>query len=98
MKKIAVFTTAYFPFIGGAEVAVKEISKRLTDHHFDVYTARLSRKLPKTEVEGNVTIHRLGWGCFLDKLYLAFWGHRKVVGEYDLIWGIMASFGGLAAY
>ena len=31
MKKILIFSTAYIPFIGGAEIAIKEIAERLTD-------------------------------------------------------------------
>ncbi|MEA3464240.1 MAG: glycosyltransferase, partial [Patescibacteria group bacterium] len=34
MKKILIFSTAYFPFVGGAEVAVKEIIGRLSSKEF----------------------------------------------------------------
>ena len=30
-KKILIFSTAYYPFVGGAEVAIKEITDRITD-------------------------------------------------------------------
>jgi len=30
-KRILIFSTAYLPFVGGAEVAVKEITDRLAD-------------------------------------------------------------------
>ena len=30
-QKILIFSTAYYPFVGGAEVAVKEITSRLSD-------------------------------------------------------------------
>lgn len=103
MRRVAIFTTAYWPLVGGAEVAVQEITKRLTDFHFDIYTARLRRDLPAVESINNVTIHRLGYGwSLIDKLLLAFRGHRYAQVNnsqeaYDLIWGVMASFGGLAA-
>ena len=57
--KILIFSTAYFPFVGGAEVAVKEITDRLASHgttrpvlggdgfSFDMITARMDNKLPQ---------------------------------------------------
>ncbi|MEX0918556.1 MAG: glycosyltransferase [Candidatus Paceibacterota bacterium] len=102
MKRVAVFTTAYLPLIGGAEVAIFEITKRFSDFHFDIYTARLNRHLPKVEEVGNVTIYRLGLGFYFDKWWLAFGGHRLALVNhrqqpYDFIWAVIASFGGLAA-
>jgi len=104
MKKILIFSTAYFPFVGGAEVAVKEITDRLgNDFVFGMITARIDRKLPKEEKIGNVNVYRvgIGWPIF-DKYYLAFFGqklaqkiHKK--NKYDSIWSIMASYGGFAA-
>ena len=36
-KRILIFSTAYFPFVGGAEVAIKEITGRLGhDFIFDL--------------------------------------------------------------
>jgi len=102
-KKILIFSTAYFPFVGGAEVAVGEITNRISDIEFDMVTARMDRKLPRFEKVGNISVYRVGIGLpIFDKLMLAFWGaklagklHRK--NKYDAIWAIMASFGGLAA-
>lgn len=102
-KRVLIFSTAYLPFIGGAELAVKEITNRLPDYDFDLITARIKSSLPKNEVIGRVNVYRLGWGVpILDKLYLAFRGGAfgQKLGrqkKYDLVWGIMASFGGLAA-
>ncbi|MBX4206561.1 hypothetical protein KW784_02125, partial [Candidatus Parcubacteria bacterium] len=74
--KVLIFSTAYFPFIGGAEVAVWEITERLgADIEFDLITARLDKSLPATEKIGAVTVYRLGWGIpLLDKLLLPFAG------------------------
>jgi hypothetical protein len=67
---ILVFSTAYFPFVGGAEVAVREIARRLPHYHFDVVTAQMNINLPKTEHHNNVTIHRIGTGIpLVDKLF-----------------------------
>ena len=100
MKHIIIFSTAYLPLAGGAEIAVKEITARLPDYEFDLVTARIDRSLPKKEKIGDVTVYRLGWGCRLDKFYLAFLGGEwaaKNISNSDAIWAIMASFGGLAA-
>ena len=62
-KKILIFSLTYHPFIGGAEVAIKEITDRIseTDISFDMITLRFNSELPKVERFGNVTIHRIGF-------------------------------------
>jgi len=101
-QRILIFSTAYLPLVGGAEVAVKEITDRLTEYDFDVLTARLDRKLPRREQVGRATVYRLGWGLPVDKLWLA-WGGAFLATRlhsrkpYNGVWAIMASFGGLAA-
>lgn len=62
-KKILIFSLVYYPnFIGGAEVAIKEITDRLSHgFEFDMVTLRLDSHLPKIEKIGNVTIYRVGW-------------------------------------
>jgi glycosyltransferase involved in cell wall biosynthesis len=103
MKKILIFSTTYLPFIGGAEIAVKEITDRLSDFHFDMITAKMNRKLSKEEKISNVNVYRIGIGIpKIDKYLFAFFGyyfakklHKK--NRYNAIWVIMASFGGLAA-
>ena len=46
-KRILIFSTAYYPFVGGAEVAVKEITDRLAgDFDFDLITAKIKKGLP----------------------------------------------------
>lgn len=61
MKKILIFSTAYFPFVGGAEIAVKEITNRISDIQFDMITLRFDNKLPKFEKIGNVNVYRIGF-------------------------------------
>jgi glycosyltransferase involved in cell wall biosynthesis len=111
MTKILIFSTAYFPFVGGAEVAVKEITDRLSPkasdgkHQFlfDMITARLDRKLPSKERIGNINVYRLGFGFpFLDKIILAKFGWLKALrldkkNNYSAVWSIMASQAGIAA-
>jgi len=61
-SRILIFSLAYFPkFVGGAEVAVKEITDRLDDSfEFDMVTLRFSSELPKKEKIGSVTVYRVG--------------------------------------
>jgi len=60
-KKILIFSTTYFPFVGGAEIAVKEITDRVSDIQFDMITLRFDSKLPKFEKKGNINIYRIGF-------------------------------------
>lgn len=64
MKKILIFSLNYYPkFIGGAEVAIKEITDRISpdDIFFDLITLRFDPDLPQMEKIGNVTVHRIGF-------------------------------------
>ncbi|MBI2627961.1 MAG: glycosyltransferase family 4 protein [Candidatus Niyogibacteria bacterium] len=100
---IIIFSTAYLPFVGGAEIAVKEITDRINNFQFDMITARLGGKLPKSERIGNVNVYRIGFGVpMLDKYLLPFWGcfkahnlHKKK--HYRALWSIMASYAGFGA-
>lgn len=103
--RVLIFSTAYFPFIGGAEVAVKEITDRLGDEiGFDLITARLKRGLPSVEKVGKVTVYRMGIGVpLIDKFFLPYCGAWKAwrlhgQNNYDYFWGIMASFATGALY
>jgi len=103
MKKVLIFSTAYLPLIGGAEIAVKEITKRLPDWQFDLITAKIKPGLSKFEKIGNINVYRVGLGLgFLDKLFLPIFGLIRAVKlngerEYNFIWSIMASQAGVAA-
>lgn len=103
-KRILIFSTAYFPLVGGAEVAVKEITDRLSDIQFDLITARFKKDLPKIEKIGNVNVYRLGFGLsLLDKLLLPFWGAAFALklnkkNHYDFFWCIMVTFASGGAY
>ncbi len=95
MRKILIFSLVYYPrFIGGAEVAIKEITDRISPEEieFDMVTLRLDSSLPKFEKIGNVTIHRIGfsskeknsadslsWFLHLNKFLLIFTGFFKAI-------------------
>jgi len=108
--RILIFSTAYWPHVGGAEIAVKEITDRLRDIDFSMVTIRLDRQDKKEEQVGNIKVYRVGWGLGkltspvgkLDKLLFPFRAvrlanklHRQ--NGYDIIWSIMASYSGFAA-
>ncbi|MEM9336985.1 MAG: glycosyltransferase family 4 protein [Patescibacteria group bacterium] len=62
-KKILIFSLAYYPkHIGGAEVAIKEITDRINsdEYEFHLVCNRYDSTLPKTEQIGNVHVHRIG--------------------------------------
>ena len=61
--KVLIFSVAFHPFVGGAEVAVKEITERLSEgFEFFLITLRIDSRLPKEEKIGNVFVYRIGWG------------------------------------
>lgn len=60
MKKILIFSLTYHPYVGGAEVAIKEITDRLPEYEFHMITLRFDTTLPPVEEVGNITVHRLG--------------------------------------
>src|SRR3989338_7488622 len=103
MKRVALFSITYDPFVGGAEVAIKEVTNRLREYEFDLFTARLNVRLPLTQRIGNVNVYRLGSGrSLLDKwLYpwrasrLAFSKHAEK--PYGLVHAVLETYAGLAA-
>lgn len=60
-KRICIFSLTYVPFIGGAEIAVKELTGRMPELAFDMVTLRFNAALPVVEKIGNVTVHRIGF-------------------------------------
>ncbi len=58
-KKILIFSLAYHPFVGGAEVAVKKITDRLgDDFQFEMITANLDGRQKEEEEIGKIKIYR----------------------------------------
>lgn len=103
-KRILIFSTAYLPFIGGAEVAIKEITDRMPDCEFDLITAKMRGSLARTEIVGAVNVHRVGVGiASVDKLIMPFLGVFKVWNlqrryRYDAFWCMMVTFASGSAY
>lgn len=102
--RILIFSITYFPFVGGAEVAVHEITNRLNEKkfEFDLITAKLDKDLPSFEKIGNVNVYRIGHGWILDKYFFPFSAYSKALrlhkqNNYDIVQAIMANYAGLAA-
>ena len=97
-QTVLIFSTAYLPLVGGAELAVKEITDRL-DYNFILIANRFSLSHRKEERIGNTHVHRVGTGQlgYIDKLFSPFLGAflaRRLMREHEieLFWSVMASF------
>lgn len=109
MRRVLIFSLTYYPrAIGGAEVAVKEITDRIdaSEVEFDMIT--LGGSGPAVEKIGNVTVHRIGNApreanlpALMKILYVPFAAGKALLlhkqKPYDIVWPIMASYGGFAA-
>ncbi len=100
--KILIFSTAYWPFIGGAELAVKEITDRLgQDYDLDLLTVNFDGQQKAEEVVGSIRIFRLGSGLW-SKYFFPLQAVRKAIqlhkkNSYQATWAIMANQAGMAA-
>lgn len=99
MKKILVFSLAYFPrHIGGAEVAIKEITDRIgpADIEFHLITQRFDASLPVEERIGNVQVRRVGSGSsYLAKILFvpraaALGARLHRAQRFDAGWAMMS--------
>jgi|SRR3989338_7819433 len=97
--KILIFSTAYLPFIGGAELAIKEITDRLSssEFSFDLITLNLDRKQKPEEQVGSVHVIRLSCPKLFFPIFAFIRARRQHrASPYDRVWSIMASYGGFA--
>ncbi len=99
--KILIFSVAYFPFVGGAEVAVKELTDRMPDGEFHMITINHDGRQLAEERVGNVLVYRVGSGR-LARYAFPFLGAWKGLSlhrqkNFDATWSIMASYSGFAA-
>ncbi len=90
-KKILIFSLSYFPLIGGAEVAIKEITDRISDFEFDMITMRFDKSHPKFERVGNVNVYRVGGGLgyFSKILFVPQAVLFSLRHKYDAYWVMM---------
>ena len=111
-KKILIFSHAYFPhWVGGAEIALKEITDRIPPVSCEFHLITLGSTEPTFEQMGNITVHRLrmfgsfGRGGIGHKIakYLfipvAFFKGIQLQRkhQFDVFWALMATYGGFSA-
>ena len=98
-KRVLIFATTYYPVYSGAEVAVRELTDRIDDFEYDLICAKFKSGLPRVERIGNVRVHRVGFGRPIDKYFLPILGPLRALRlpKTDIIWSLMASYGGFAA-
>lgn len=95
MKRVLIFSLAYYPHVGGAEVALKEITDRLSDIEFHMVTLNFGGD-PLEEKLGNVVVHRVGKDAsYLSKMLFALRAAREAArlhGEepFDAFWAMMS--------
>ncbi|MBY0472790.1 glycosyltransferase family 4 protein [Patescibacteria group bacterium] len=104
MKKVLIFSLAYFPHVGGAEVAIKELTDRIQDIEFHMVTMRFSPAELQEEKIGNVYVHRIGSGnaSKISKFLFQFQAAREAFtlhekNSYDAVWAMMAHSAGVPA-
>jgi len=68
MKRVLIFSLGYYPYVGGAEVALKEITDRISDVEFHMLTMRFAHESAEEKV-GTIFVHRIGNGSsYLSKI------------------------------
>ena len=110
LQNVGIFSLAYPPFVGGAEIAIKEIATRIPGVDFSVFTNRFNSEWLSKEKDRNVEVVRLGRGSADLNYYGRFWekvryiflawiaaerAHRS--RPFKAVWAVMASYAGFAA-
>lgn len=111
-KKGIIFSIVYLPgIVGGAEIAVDNITKRINNFKFDLICLPTTRE--KIKNINNVQMHYVGFftdtATFLGRILFKF---QKVIfpilsmvkayalhkrNKYDFVWAIMANYAGFGA-
>lgn len=95
MTRILIFSLAYYPVVGGAEVAIKEITDRINGTEFDMVTMRFEESQKTIEKIGNVTVYRVGPNSsYLNKILFIPRAITMAMGlnsvkKYDRFWAMM---------
>lgn len=107
--KFLIFSLVYYPdFVGGAELAIHEITKRIVsqDRVFHMVTLQGNQQEKVDTIHG-VTLYRVGWRTNnriffrIQKIifpFLAFYKAKKLMREssYTHVWSMMANQAGFA--
>ena len=105
MKRILIFSLNYYPNVGGADIAVKEITDRIPreDMEFHMVAHRFDRHHLREERIGRVVVHRVGGGSSrLSKFLYQFRAPLAAARLYrqhhfDATWAMMAHSAGVPA-
>lgn len=96
-RKVLAFSLSYFPnHVGGAEVALKEITERIEDIEFHLLTLRYSLDEPAEETMGNVIVHRIGGGSsYAAKMFFILSAARAARAlhrrhHFNALWAMMS--------
>ncbi len=98
--RVLIFSLAYLPFVGGAEIAVKEITDRLSERFsFDLITYQFNRLWPEFEKVGPVNVYRVNSWSKFSYIFKAWKLALKLQekNKYSAVWSIMAAYAGGAA-
>jgi glycosyltransferase involved in cell wall biosynthesis len=88
MKKILIFSLNYYPkYVGGAEVAIKEIVERQDKDKCDFHmiTLRFDSDLPKFEIVHGIKVHRIGFtkkGASIAELKNSYLKYNKYLYQF----------------
>ncbi len=104
---VLVFTSFYKPKMGGAELAIQEIAKRLKNNFdFHIITHRLAGNAASSENDDGILIHRIGFGSRLERMFifpfLAMFKGFSLANKFNdrkiLSWGLMISYASIGAF
>ncbi len=102
-KKILIFSTNYFPHVGGAEMAIREICKRIPENEYFLISTKFEKGIKSFEKIDNINVYRVGFGYKFDKYIYPFISQFRAFSlmkthKFGIVWGMMASYAGLAAW
>ncbi len=93
--RVLIFSLAYYPHVGGAEVALKEITDRLPDIEFHMLTLNFGGEASEEKI-GNIFVHRIGNGdSYFSKILFVPRAARaaRVLHQalhFDAFWAMMS--------
>jgi len=113
-KRVLIFSLAYYPhLVAGAEVAIKEITDRISTDEIEFDMVTLFAGKERFERVGNINVYRVGLkipvignripniSYPIKFVYVATAFFKSLLlhrkRRYDLIWSVMASFNGFSA-
>ncbi len=92
-----IYSMAYYPLIGGAEIAVKEITQRMSDIEWTMVTRRFDDAHLAYERVGVIDVYRVRCPKILFP-FVAYWKGKQLYAkkQFDMVWAVM-TYAGFAA-